>query len=209
MHIAFGRRARLITLGAGLITSAAVAIATATPAFADTTDTGGTATIAIPRANLVLLAKAGIIVLPGSPATSSYTAGTSKLNSLDAFTFTVTGGNGEVSNFFGIVNLGGSLVLINSAHSHTATVSNLELNFFNGSLTGTINGGTAQIPVAFIGGDMSAVPDTGSGTESFSATALLSAAKGAQALNKALGTTVFVKGVPLGGITTTFTVTHS
>ncbi len=207
MHIAFGRRTRLTAVGAGLITAAAVAVSSAAPAVADTTDTGGTATISIPRANLVLLAKSGIILLPGSPATSSYAAGTGKLNSIDAFTYSVTGGTGEVSNFTGVVNLGGTLVVISAAHSKIATISNLELNFFNGTLKGDINGATRETPVAYVGGSLST--STGTGTETFSASELISSAAGAKALNTALGTTAFVKGVDLGSFTTTFDVTVS
>lgn len=205
MHIAFGRRARLTALGAGLITATAVALSSAAPALATTADTGGTATISIPRADLVLLAKAGIILLPGSPATASYTAGTGKFNSIDANTFTVTGGNGEVSNFTGVVSLGGTLVIINAAHSQIVTISNLEFNFFNGTLKGHINGATHGTPLAYVGGSLST--STGTGTETFSASELISSAAGAKALNTALGTTAFVKGINLGSFTTTFDVT--
>src|SRR5438309_1319200 len=122
MHVTIGRRTRLGALGAGLITATAIALAAASgPALADTADTGGTASLIVPRALAVGLAKGGIITLPGAPATSTYTAGTNNLNSLVAYTFTVTGGNGEVSNFFGTVDLGGTLVLISTAHSKMVT----------------------------------------------------------------------------------------
>lgn len=205
MHIAIGRGFRLGALGAGLITAAAVALSASAPALADTADTGGSATITIPRADLVGLAKVGILVLPGGPAASSYTQGPSNFSSFDAFTFPVTGGNGEVSNFSGTVDLGGSLTLINSAHSQTVTISGLELNFFTGALEGIIGAGPHHTTIAWIGGNLSS--STGSGTETFSSTQLTVAAKGASQLNAALGTKALIKGIILGSFTTTYDVT--
>ncbi len=161
----------------------------------------------MPRGYLVSLAKSGIILLPGAGATSAYTAGISNASSTDAYTFPVTGGNGEVSNFFGIVDLGGSLVYINSSHSQTAAVTSLRLNFFTGALTGIINGAAHSVTIAYVGGNLST--STGSGTETFSATQLSFGGKAASALNTALATKAFVKAVNLGALSTTFDVTIS
>lgn len=205
MHANFGRRARLAAVGAGLIAAAAVALSASGTALADTADTGGSATITIPRADLVGLAKAGIIVLPGGPASSSYTQGPSNFSSFAAFSFPVTGGNGEVSNFSGTVDLGGSLTLINAAHSQTVTISGLELNFFTGALEGIINGAPHHTTIAWIGGSLSS--STGPGTETFSSTQLAVAATGASQLNAALGTKALIKGIILGSFATTYDVT--
>jgi hypothetical protein len=154
---------------------------------------------------VVGLAKHGVIALPGSPATSSYTAGASNFSSSDACTFTVTGGTGEISNFSGIIDLGGSIVLVNAAHSQTVTISNLELNFFTGALTGMIGSSSSQTTIAWVSGNLSS--STGTGTESFSASQLLVATKGATALNAALGVKAFTHGTNLGGFATTYDVT--
>ena len=58
----------------------------------------------------------------------------------------VTGGNGEVSNFYGILDLGGSLNVVNAATGKTVAITGLELNFFTGALTGIFPGGPAHHP---------------------------------------------------------------
>ncbi|HEX9032253.1 MAG TPA: hypothetical protein VF834_10450 [Streptosporangiaceae bacterium] len=207
MHLTIGRRARLTVLGAGLITAAAVALSATGPALADTTDTGGTATITIPRSYIVHLAKSGVVLLAGAPSTSSYTAGPGNFSSTDAYTLPVTGGNGEVSNFYGTVDLGGTLVVISAAHSQTATITDLKINFFNGTLTGVIDGAARPVTIAYISGNLSS--STGTGTETFTATQLAFGARAAAALNTALGTTVFARATNLGSLSTTYDVTVS
>lgn len=210
MHIAIGRRSRMTALGAGLITAAAVAISSSAPALADTADTGGTATITIPRNFLVGLAKSGVMVLPGAGATSAYTAGTGNWNSKDAYTFPVTGGTGEVSNFSGVVSIGGSFVLINAQHGQTVTVTGLELNFYTDSILGFIGSATTRTVIAYVAGDFGS--DTSAGppaTESFTASQLTFSGKAAKAINTALASTVFTKGASLGSFATTFDVTIS
>lgn len=202
MTISLGRRGRLLTLAGGIAAAAAVAIATTSPALADTTDTGGTAAISVPAAFVTGLAKSSVILLAGAPATSSYATGTNSYN------LTVTGGNGEVSTFSGIVDLGGTLVAVNGANGNTATVSNIELNFYTGALTAQVSGSTAQIALAYLGGDLSESSDPGPpATETFSADQVTLSLKAARALNTALGTTAFKRGASLGGFTTTFDVT--
>jgi hypothetical protein len=204
MHITFGRKSRLTALGAGLITAAAVAVSASGPALADTADTGGTAAISTPRAIVVGLAKSTIIMLPGNPASSSYAKGA------DIVTLPVTGGNGEVGNFFGTVNFGGRLIIINSKAGKTVTITSLKLNFFTGALTGVFPGGTTQTALAYTGGNMSASSDPGPpATETFSCDELHLSGKAAKALNTDLNTTVFIRGTNIGAFTTTFDVTVS
>jgi len=211
VHIKFGRKSRLATLSVGVIIVAALAIAGSGPALADTTDTGGTGTVSLTSAFLVNLAKSNVIVLPGSPVTSSFSAGTTGSGSgLDAFTLPVTGGNGEVSIFFGHVDFGGTFVLVNAKASKTVTITSLELNFFTGALSGVLPGGTKQTALAYAGGDMSSGSQAGPpATESFSADQLTLSGKAAKALNTGLNTTAFVKGTDIGTFATTFDVTVS
>ena len=202
MHISIGRRARVTALGAGLISAAAIAISAAGPAVADTADTGGTAALSVPRAVVVGLAKSTIIMLPGSPGSASYGAGT------ETFSMPVTGGTGEVSNFSGIVDLGGTLVVVNSKAGKTVNISDIELNLFTGALTGVLPGGTAHTALGYLTGDMSTSSDPGPpATETISCTEVDMSAKLASALNAALGTTAFVRGTNLGAFTATFDVT--
>jgi hypothetical protein len=151
---------------------------------------------------VVGLGKATVILLPGSPGSASYAGGA------ETFTMPVTGGTGEVSNFSGIVDLGGKLVVINTKAGHTVNITDLELNFFTGALTGVLPGGTAHVPLAYLTGDLSTSTDPGPpATETVSASEVDLSAKLASALNKALGTTAFVKGTSLGAFTATFDVT--
>jgi hypothetical protein len=202
MHITFGRKSRLTALGASLITAAAVAVSASGPALADTADTGGTATISVPRAIVVGLAKSTIITLAGSPVSSSYA------NGFNTYTLPVTGGNGEVGNLFGTVNFGGSLFFVNSKAGKTVKITGLKLNFFTGALTGILPGGTTQTALAFVGGNMSTSSDPGPpATETFSCDELHLSAKAAKALNTDLNTTVFIRGTNIGAFSTTFDVT--
>jgi len=204
MHITFGRKSRLTALGAGLVTAAAVAVWASGPALADTVDTGGTASLSVPRAIVVGLAKSTIITMAGSPASSSF------LKGFDTMTMPVTGGNGEVGNFFGTVELGGSLFVINAKAGKTVKITGLEVNFFTGALTGVFPGQTQHTPLGFFGGNMSTSSDPGPpATETFSADEVDLSAKAATALNTALKTTVFVRGANIGAFTTTFDVTVS
>src|SRR5579859_4289553 len=204
MRVTLGRRSRLIALGAGLLTAAGLAVSASGPALADTTDTGGSGTLSVPVAVVGGLAHASIAVLAGTPAASSFdpVAGT------DSFTMPVTGGNGEVSNFFGVVDFGGSMVFIDAATGKTVTVTNIDLNFFTGTLTGLFPGGTKQTALAYIRGDSSTSTSAGPpATETFTTDELDLAHAGAHALNTALGTKAFTRGTNIGGFTTTFDVT--
>lgn len=202
MHISIGRRTRLTALGAGLISAAAIAFSSAGTAVADTADTGGTAALSIPRSVVVGLGKSTVIMLPGSPASATYGAGA------ETFSMPVTGGTGEVSNFSGVVDLGGKLVVVNSKAGKTVNITDLELNFFTGAITGVLPGSTAHTALAYLSGDLSTSSDPGPpATESVSCTEVNMSAKLASALNTALNTTTFVKGTNLGSFTATFDVT--
>ena len=202
MHISIGRRTRLTALGAGVISAAAIALSAAAPAVADTADTGGTAALSVPRAVVVGLAKSTIIMLPGGPGSAGYGSGA------ETFSMPVTGGTGEVSNFTGVVDLGGTLIVINSKAGHTVNITDLQLNLFTGALTGVLPGGTAHTALAYLNGDLSTSSDPGPpATESVSSTEVDMSAKLARALNTALNAKAFVKGTNLGAFTATFDVT--
>jgi len=206
MHISIGRRARLTALGAGLISAAAIAVSASGPALADTADTGGSASLSVPVAVVVGLAHANIVVLPGTPATSSFdpAAGT--------YTFTnpVTGGNAEVGNFYGVLKMGGSLVLFNGSNGKSVNITALQLNFFNATLQGILPGNTKVTTLGYVRGVMSTSSDPGPpATETFSTDEIDLSLKAAQALNTDLASKVFKRGTDLGSFTTTFDVTVS
>jgi hypothetical protein len=202
MHITLGRRSRLTALGAGLVTAAALAISSAGPALADTSDTGGSASLAVADTFLVGLAKSAIIVLPESPVTSSDASGA------DTFSLPVTGGNGEVSNFYGVLDLGGSINVVDAATGKSVAITGIELNFFTGALTGSFPGGTRHTTLAYLNGNMSDSSNAGPpATETFSCDELNLSLKAATALNTGLGTKAFKRGTSIGAFATTFDVT--
>lgn len=206
MHITFGRKSRLTALGAGLITAAAVAVSASGPALADTADTGGTGAISVPTAVVVGLANANVAMLPGSPASSSFdaTAGA------DTVTIPVTGGNGEVSNFFGDVDYGGNLVFINAKAGKTVTITSIQLNLFTGAITGVLPGNTSHTALGYLNGTMETSSDPGPpATETLTSDQVNLSGKAAKALNTSLATTVFKRGTIIGTFTTTFYVTVS
>ena len=211
MHLTIGRTPRLAALGVVLITAAAVSISSSGSALADTADTGGTATISLTGAFLVHLAKSNVLVLPGAPATSSFTSGLATnrfARGHDGYTLPVIGGDGEVNIFTGRVDFGGTLVLVNAKAGRTVTITKVKLNFFNGALTGILPGSTKATPLAFFGGNMST--DTSAGppaTESFRAGQVRLSGPAAKALNADLDTTAFTKGTDIGAFATTFDVT--
>jgi hypothetical protein len=205
----FGRRTRLAAFGtglAGVATAAVLVLSGSAPALADTQDTGGTATIAFSTGYLEHLTKGGILVLADAPASASWSAGFNNV------TFTVTGGNGEVNNFFGAVKIGGGkLRLVNAANGKHVTLAGLSFSFDHGYLTAKPVGSTTRIIVADIGGDLSE-GETGTPpnvNETFACDQFLVDASGAAFLNKALGTKAFKAGDDIGGFSTAFTGVQS
>jgi len=197
-----GRWSRLAALGAGVATAIAVATTAAGPALADTADTGGTATITMGGAYATSLAKAGIVVFASGTATSSWNNGAVSYN------LSVTNGTGEVSNFFGFVNFGGKLRVVNGQNGKAVVLAGLSLSFDTGIVSAKPVGATSRVSLADIGGSLSTSTSAGPPpTETFSCDALTLDSAGASYLDSKLGTKAFKAGAVLGGFTTTFTVT--
>ena len=202
MHISIGRRTRLTALGAGLISAAAIAFSSAGTAVADTADTGGTAALEhSPRGG-------------GEPGQvdrhhAAWQPGQRELRQrrrdlLDARDRRHWRGQ----QLPGIVDLGGKLVVINTKAGKTVNITNLQLNFYTGALTGVLPGSTAHTTLGYLTGDMSTSTDPGPpATETISCTEVDLSAKMASALNTALNTKAFVRGTNLGAFTATFDVT--
>lgn len=202
MHMTMGRRARLAALCGGIAAASALALATAGTALADTADTSGTATISVPVKFFGALAKGGVIIVPQNPATESGAGHAVGLS------FTVTGGNGEVKNLYGSVDLGGSLLVIDARTGKSARISALRISLDDGAILGKV--GTKTVVVANIGGNLSTAssPDPVP-NETFSASALALGPSCARYLNGKLRTTSFKGGASLGALTANFDVTIS
>lgn len=197
-------RSRLSALGVGLITAAAIAVSATGPALADTADRGGSASLALPVAVVAGLATANIVMLPGMPATSGFdpTAGT------DTVTNPVTGGNAEVKNFYGILKLGGILVVIDAKTGKSVNITGLRVSLFQGALQGVLPGNTKVTSLGYLNAVMSASSSAGPpATETLTCSELAVSTKAATALNTDLGTKIFRHGINIGSFTTTFDVT--
>jgi hypothetical protein len=179
MGIRIGRWTPLAVLGAGLATATALALTTAGTALADATDGTGTAVITFNARTITHLAKWGIVIVPESPAWNSDNAG------FDGYNTTVTGGDGSDTNFSGMVDLGGALTFIDGLTGKTVQFTSLELNYFNGTITGIPAGTTKAVAILDFGGNTSV--NNGTGTESFAASTLTVDSHGATYLNKNLG----------------------
>jgi hypothetical protein len=181
MGITTGRWTRLAALGIGVATAATVSLATAGSALADATDGTGSATITISTKLLAHLASWGIVAIPETPAISSDN------NGADAFTFTVTGGDGSDTNFSGDVDLGGGLTLIDGITHKSVQLTNLKLDYFDGVITAVPAGTTKTIPILDLAGSLSS--DNGTGSQTFGASQLTVDPVGAAYLNKTLKST--------------------
>jgi hypothetical protein len=178
MSITISRWTRLAVLGAGLATAAAFSLSTAGSALADPVDGTGSATITFSTRFLTHLAQSGIVIIPESPATSSDT------NGADTYTFTVTGGNGTDTNFTGDVDLGGALTLIDGITGEVVHLTDLQVDYYDGAITGVPEGTTKPVFLFDISGALATNNSTGQ--ESFSASQLTLDPQGAAYLNTAL-----------------------
>jgi hypothetical protein len=179
MGIRISRWTSLAALGAGLATAAAFSLSSAGTALADATDGTGTAVINVNLKVITGLAKWGIVIVPETPAWNSDNAG------VDGYNTTVTGGDGSDTNFSGMVDLGGALTVIDGQTGKSVELTDLELNYFTGTITAVPAGTTKAIAIADLGGNTSV--NNGTGTETFSASILTIDSHGATYLNKALG----------------------
>lgn len=206
MHALFSRGSRLATLAAGTATAAVIALTagSAAPALADTTDTGGSATVTFWNTFLLPTFRSGILVSPVTPGTSTFNG------HRETATWPVTGGDAEITKLFGTENLGGGLIFINTSSGASAVLTNLGLSLDNGQIIGTPAGSTKPVALVDVAGDLSEDSSAGPpATETFKCSNLRLDAAGAKFLNKALGTTVFKKGENVGKFATTWDVTTS
>jgi hypothetical protein len=170
----------------------AAGVTVAAPAAFAQSDTSGTVTVTVPLSYIAQLAKAGVAVYPTPLSELSV----DKTNQTATITFTVTGGNGDVSVFFGQVDLSGSLVAVD-ANGRKVTVGSLDLNLSNGVIEGIPAGSSTPVPLLDLNGS---IQNSVNGTsETYSASELDVDPAGAAFLNSALHSTAFTAGQNTGG----------
>ncbi len=193
------RAAGLIGLAAGLL---ALAGGASGRAFASTTDTGGTVTIAIRHYTLAGLARAGIVVLPGDSGTASYASGHEVLS------YPVTGGDASFIGTAGTLDLAGSVQFTDGATGRSVTLTDLTFSYGTGYISGAA--GTARVVLGQIGGAENGQASAGPpATQTFSASAVFTTLGGASYLDTALHTSYFKAGQDLGGFAAAYDVQTS
>jgi hypothetical protein len=179
----------------------AAGVTVAAPAAFAQSDTSGTVAVTVPFSYIAQLAKAGVVAFPVPLSELSV----DKSAQTVTITFNVTGGNGDVSVFFGQVNLSGTLTFATidrdhhkaAIHHREVTVGSLDLNLANGVIEGIPAGSSTPVPLLDLNGNIS---DSVNGTsETYGASELDVDPAGAAYLNNALHATAFTAGQNTGG----------
>jgi hypothetical protein len=183
--------------GAGAL---AFTLTAAAPAGATGTAASGSVVVTESNAFLAQAAQNGIIIIPLPSATASYSSGTGASS-----TFPVTGGTGSLPQFFGDIQLGGGVLVVDAATHKSACFHDLDFSIVDYALEGVPDGGTASVPLVDVGGDTT-VSSPGASPQTLTSNANIDPA-GASYLNGALGTSLFsTDGLQvLGSIDVTFT----
>ena len=192
---------------AGLAAGAAFAAPAAHAQTANTdTDTGGTVAITVPESYIAQLAKAGVVEFP-VPASELSVDHSSKTVTV---TFTVTGGDADISVFSGSLDLSGTVDVAGVRHPHPVTLGSLQLDVFNGQLDATPAGSSTPVPLLDVAGNTSftVTPGATSAADTYSSDEMTVDPAGAAYLNSALGTSAFQAGQNVGTMSASWTVTN-
>jgi hypothetical protein len=193
--------ARLLTIPAAAAVATGTALAAASPAFADVTDTGGSATVTEPFSYIAQLAKAGAVQVPLPPAMASVDTTNKVVNT----TFPVTGGNADATTLSGTLNLGGSLKVI--TRKGRVTLTNVTYSMDSETINATPAGSSTPIALLDLGGAIVVTPNGTS--QSVTASELDVDPAGAAYLDSALHTSAFVAGQNAGSFSASWTVSGS
>jgi hypothetical protein len=167
-------------------------------------DTGGTVSITVPLSFVEQLAKAGIVEFP--VPLSDLSVNTS--NKTATATFTVTGGDADVSIFYGSLDLSGS-VDVGDVNGNLLTLGGLQLDVLNGQLDATPAGSSTPVVLLDLEANTSGVtPGTGSTTDVYDSSDLVIDSAGAAYLDSALDTSAFQAGQQVGTLSSTWTVVY-
>ncbi|MGF1430142.1 hypothetical protein [Kitasatospora sp. LaBMicrA B282] len=192
---------RVAASAAALLAAAALAVTgLSDTALADTaTTTAPTGSLVVQEDNTFLQNSAsnGIIAI----ALPNATPGFSTTTGLSA-TFPVTGGSVNLEGFYGSVQLGGGLLLVNVTNGHTVIFNNLTFNAAQWAVTGVPMGQTT--PVKLLDPGRPVLQKSGT-TQTLTSSDLEVDAQGAAYADTNLGTTFFVARQHAGTGVLTFT----
>ncbi|MEV4615009.1 hypothetical protein AB0K43_20790 [Kitasatospora sp. NPDC049258] len=180
-----------LALAAGAVAATPVAAVAATPA-------SGSVVVNESNTFFQQAALAGIIALPLPSGTGSYD-GTTGLSA----TFPVTGGVADIPQFYGNIELGGSLLVIDVKTGRSLVFKQLAFSVDSWQLTGVPAGATTPIALADPAGD-ARVTRTGT-LQTLTSADLTIDAQAAQLLDQKLNTTFFAEGRSIGSLAVNFT----
>jgi hypothetical protein len=164
---------------------------------ADAAVASGSVTLTISDSFLSALAHHGVAVVPQNYSSISYdnTAQTVTV------TFAANGGNADLTNDNGTVNLNGGLIAV-SCHGKQVSLSSLQFDLGNTQFDGAPNATVGEVPLVDLAGSQTG-QITGT-TQTYSASSLVVDAAGASYLDSALGTTAFAAGQAVGSFSATW-----
>ncbi|WUH91319.1 hypothetical protein OG900_15180 [Streptomyces sp. NBC_00433] len=162
------------------------------------TPASGSAVISESNTFLVNAAAQGIIAVPLPSATASY-SGTTGVSA----TFPVTGGDANLTGYYGTAQFGGALLVLDAKTLRSVTFSQLSYDLYNDQITGVPTGGTTAVPLFVPTGDIR-VDKVGTGAV-FNASEVDLDPAGADFLNTKLKTGFFAAGDSVGSLVLTFT----
>jgi hypothetical protein len=186
------------------LAAAAAPSASAATTTDSVVDTNGSLSITVPATYIIQLAKAGVIEFPVPLSDLSFDRSTNSVT----VTFQSSGGDADVSVFYGALDLSGSLEVA-GVQGHV-TFGSLELDVANADLEGTPSGSSTPVPLLDLRDNSStftgALPTF---SETYGSSDLEVDPTGAAYLNSALDTTAFQAGEQVGTLTSSWTVTYT
>ena len=191
----------------GIVAGAALA-APAAHAQTVSIDTSGTVTVPVPLSYIEQLAKAGIVEFPVPLSELSVDAASQTAT----VTFSVSGGDADVSVFYGSLDLSGS-VDIADANGNLLTLDGLQLNVATGQVEATPAGSGTPVVLLDLGGSVSfssTVSSTNSNAYSdvYDSSELIVDSAGASYLDSALHTKAFAAGQDVGSMAASWSVVY-
>jgi hypothetical protein len=158
--------------------------------------TGGTTRVKTAPGIAVALLKAGIVPVPAGRASESVVNRDGRV--AVRFAFPVTGGHVSLSPLGGSIHHRGGIEFINIANGKTITVGRFHISLTDGDLTGIVNGNPkVRVPLFWVNLSHAHL---NAGQTSVHATGIeLNLTRtAASALDSALGTSLFSKGMEIG-----------
>lgn len=188
---------KTLSLATAAVAVLALGVGFTGQASADT-PASGSAVISENNTFLVNAAAQGIIAVPLPSATASYDGSTGV-----SATFPVTGGDANLTGYYGTAQLGGKLLVLDAKTLRSVTFSQLSYDLFSDQISGVPAGGTTAVPLFVPTGDVR-VDKTATGAV-FNASEVDLDPAGADFLDTKLKTTFFVAGTSIGSLVLNFT----